>query len=72
MHTTASDGHNSIREMADAALACGYGYIAITDHSKNLAMTNGLDEKRASNRWSASAPWTARWRAASACSPASR
>jgi DNA polymerase (family 10) len=47
MHTTASDGHNSIREMADAALACGYQYIAITDHSKNLAMTNGLDEKRA-------------------------
>jgi DNA polymerase (family X) len=47
MHTTASDGRNSIREMADAALHCGYGYIAITDHSKNLAMTNGLDEKRA-------------------------
>jgi DNA polymerase (family 10) len=47
MHTTATDGHNSIREMADAALACGYRYIAITDHSKNLAMTNGLDEKRA-------------------------
>jgi DNA polymerase (family 10) len=33
--------------MAEAALACGYRYIAITDHSKNLAMTNGLDEKRA-------------------------
>jgi len=47
MHTTATDGRNSIREMADAALACGYLYIAITDHSKNLAMTNGLDEKRA-------------------------
>ena len=47
MHTTATDGHNSIREMADAALAVGYQYIAITDHSKNLAMTNGLDEKRA-------------------------
>jgi DNA polymerase (family X) len=47
MHTTATDGHNSIREMADAALAAGYSYIAITDHSKNLAMTNGLDEKRA-------------------------
>jgi DNA polymerase (family 10) len=47
MHTTASDGHNTIREMAEAALACGYHYIAITDHSKNLAMTNGLDEKRA-------------------------
>jgi DNA polymerase (family 10) len=47
MHTTASDGRNSIREMADAALQCGYKYIAITDHSKNLAMTNGLDEARA-------------------------
>jgi DNA polymerase (family 10) len=47
MHTHATDGHNSIREMADAALARGYGYIAITDHSKNLAMTNGLDDTRA-------------------------
>ena len=47
MHTTATDGRNSILEMADAALARGYRYIAITDHSKNLAMTNGLDEKRA-------------------------
>jgi len=47
MHTSATDGHNSIREMAEAALACGYEYIAITDHSKNLAMTNGLDERRA-------------------------
>lgn len=47
MHTTASDGHNSIREMAEAAIQCGYAYIAITDHSKNLAMTGGLDEKRA-------------------------
>ena len=47
MHTTASDGHNSITEMAEAALAVGYKYIAITDHSKILAMTGGLDEKRA-------------------------
>ena len=47
MHTNASDGHNTIREMAEAALAVGYGYIAITDHSKNLAMTNGLDDRRA-------------------------
>jgi len=47
MHTTASDGRNSIREMADAAIACGYQYIAITDHSKFLGVTNGLDEKRA-------------------------
>jgi len=47
MHTNASDGHNTIREMAEAALAVGYNYIAITDHSKNLAMTNGLDDARA-------------------------
>ncbi len=47
MHTTASDGHNSILEMAEAAMAVGYQYIAITDHSKILAMTGGLDEKRA-------------------------
>ena len=47
MHTNATDGRNTIREMADAALARGYEYIAITDHSKNLAMTNGLDDARA-------------------------
>jgi DNA polymerase (family 10) len=47
MHTTATDGRNSIAEMAEAALERGLKYIAITDHSKSLAMTNGLDEKRA-------------------------
>lgn len=47
MHTFETDGKCSIREMAEAALARGYEYIAITDHSKNLAMTNGLDDKRA-------------------------
>ena len=47
MHTNATDGKNTIREMAEAALARGYAYIAITDHSKNLAMTNGLDDARA-------------------------
>jgi DNA polymerase (family 10) len=47
MHTTESDGTQTIREMAEAALARGYKYIAITDHSKNLAMTNGMDDKRA-------------------------
>ncbi len=47
MHTTATDGRNTIREMAEAALARGYEYLAITDHSKNLAMTNGLDDQRA-------------------------
>ncbi len=46
MHTTESDGHNSIREMAEAAIERGLEYIAITDHSKNLAMTNGMDDVR--------------------------
>jgi len=47
MHTTETDGRNSIAEMAEAAIERGLQYIAITDHSKALAMTNGLDEKRA-------------------------
>ena len=47
MHTFESDGANSIREMAEAALARGLEYIAITDHSKLLTMTNGMDETRA-------------------------
>jgi DNA polymerase (family X) len=47
MHTDATDGRDSIRQMAEAALARGLSYIAITDHSKNLAMTNGLDDARA-------------------------
>ncbi|HXN24005.1 MAG TPA: DNA polymerase/3'-5' exonuclease PolX [Candidatus Dormibacteraeota bacterium] len=46
MHTTASDGKNTIEEMAGAARAMGHQYIAITDHSKSLTITNGLDEKR--------------------------
>jgi DNA polymerase (family 10) len=46
MHTTASDGRNSIEEMAAAARALGYEYIAITDHSKAVTVANGLDEKR--------------------------
>ncbi|HEV2279023.1 MAG TPA: DNA polymerase/3'-5' exonuclease PolX [Acidobacteriaceae bacterium] len=47
MHTNVTDGKCSIREMAEAGIARGYEYIAITDHSKNLAMTNGLDDQRA-------------------------
>jgi DNA polymerase (family X) len=46
MHTTASDGKNSIEEMAQAARALGHAYIAITDHSKAVTVANGLDEKR--------------------------
>ncbi len=47
MHTDETDGRNTILEMAEAALAAGYEYIAITDHSKQLAMANGLDDERA-------------------------
>jgi len=47
MHTSETDGSNTIREMAEAAILRGRRYIAITDHSKNLAMTNGMDDKRA-------------------------
>ena len=47
MHSTASDGKNSIEEMAKAARKLGHQYIAITDHSKAVTVANGLDEKRA-------------------------
>jgi DNA polymerase (family X) len=47
MHTTETDGRNSLEEMAEAAAARGLEYIAITDHSQALAMANGLDEPRA-------------------------
>ena len=46
MHTRESDGRFSMEEMAAAAAERGYSYIAITDHSKALAMANGLDEAR--------------------------
>lgn len=42
-HTRASDGHNSLEEMAAAARAAGLEYLAITDHSRHLAITHGLD-----------------------------
>src|SRR5580698_6840793 len=46
MHSTASDGKNSIEEMAEAARKLGHQYIAITYHSKAVTVANGLDEKR--------------------------
>ncbi|MHB8540862.1 MAG: DNA polymerase/3'-5' exonuclease PolX [Candidatus Acidiferrales bacterium] len=46
MHTTASDGRNSIEAMAEAARDLGYEYIALTDHSKAVTVANGLDEAR--------------------------
>lgn len=53
MHTTATDGKNSIEEMAAAAREIGLKYIAITDHSKRVAMANGLDEERLLDQWAA-------------------
>ena len=47
MHTVETDGKCTIEEMALAARERGYKYMAITDHSKNLAFANGLDDKRA-------------------------
>jgi len=46
MHTVETDGRNTIEEMAEAARARGYQYMAITDHSKNLAFANGLTDER--------------------------
>ena len=45
-HTTASDGGNSIEEMANAAKALGYEFLAITDHSKTQVIANGLTADR--------------------------
>jgi len=47
LHTVETDGRNTIEEMAEAAKAKDYQYMAITDHSKNLAFANGLDDARA-------------------------
>jgi DNA polymerase (family X) len=46
MHTTETDGRDTLDVMAHAAAARGLEYIAITDHSQHLAMANGMDEER--------------------------
>jgi DNA polymerase (family 10) len=51
MHTTATDGAASIEEMAEAAIARGYSYIAITDHSKRVTVARGLDAERVLKQW---------------------
>ena len=51
MHSTWSDGKNSIEEMVAACAALGYEYMALTDHSKALAMTGGLDAARIREQW---------------------
>jgi DNA polymerase (family 10) len=51
MHSTWSDGKNTIEEMLEACAARGYDYFALTDHSKALAMTGGLDAARLREQW---------------------
>jgi len=46
VHTTASDGHNTIEEMAEAAKGLGYKYLGIADHSKGQVIANGLSIDR--------------------------
>ncbi len=51
MHTNATDGTATIREMADAAIDRGMQYIAITDHSQRVSMAMGLDPQRLREQW---------------------
>lgn len=51
MHSTWSDGQNSIEEMLEACASRGYEYLALTDHSKALAMIGGLDAERLEAQW---------------------
>jgi len=45
-HTKATDGHNTLKEMAEAARARGLEYLAITEHSRRLTVAHGLDVKQ--------------------------
>jgi len=45
-HTTASDGHNSIEEMAEAAQTLGLEYLGIADHSRSSIQAHGIDETK--------------------------
>ncbi len=51
MHTTESDGKDTLADMVAAAQARGLKYIAITDHSKRVSMANGLDGRRLRHQW---------------------
>ena len=52
MHTTATDGEDTLAEMVRAAIARGLAYIAITDHGQRVTMARGLDRKRLLAQWS--------------------
>lgn len=50
-HSTWSDGAQTIAQMAQAAIARGYGYLSVSDHTHGLAIANGLDENRLRSQW---------------------
>jgi DNA polymerase (family 10) len=51
MHTTATDGEDTLPEMVRAAIACGLSYVAITDHGQRVTMAHGLDRRRLLKQW---------------------
>lgn len=59
MHTNATDGRGTIEEMAEAARALHYAYIAITDHSKRVTMAHGFDPKQLRKQWVVIDRWNA-------------
>ena len=53
MHTTWSDGKQSVAEMMEACRDLGYEYLAVTDHSQSLGVTGGMDEEKLQRQWEA-------------------
>jgi DNA polymerase (family 10) len=53
VHTTATDGRETLAEMVEAAKARGYAYVAITDHSKRVTVAHGMDAARLRRHWKA-------------------
>jgi DNA polymerase (family 10) len=51
MHTTATDGEDTLGDMVRAAIARGLAYVAITDHGQRVTMANGLDRRRLLRQW---------------------
>ena len=51
MHTTYSDGHGTLREMAEACAAIGYDFIAITDHTQGLKIAGGMTPAGFAEQW---------------------
>lgn len=59
LHTTFSDGINTLEEMAQAAADAGFEYLVVTDHSKSAVYANGLTVERLASQWQAIDRWNA-------------